>query len=145
MQTPAQTFVRILRKLHNSVSLHILDALLCGLVGLAVCGAIAAYAQQAPPMVPAQPGGLPGPRLNGPGNESDPTLHHMTEQMALKRNAARQQQIVTDTAHLLQLAQQLNDEVAKTNKDTLSVSVVKKADEIEKLAKSIKEKMRDGS
>jgi hypothetical protein len=150
MQTPAQTLIRTLRKLHNPLPLHILDALLCGLVGLAVCGGLAARGQQTgsipPPLSP--PGSLGdagNPRGNGPGSASDPTLRHMTEQMALKRNTERQQQIVNDTAHLLQLAQQLNDEVAKTSKDQLSVSVVKKADEIEKLAKSIKDKMRDGS
>jgi len=115
-----------------------------------VCGSIAAHAQQSG-TIPAPPpfGGSAStgaePRLNGPGTPPDPTLRHMTEQMAVKRNNERQQRIVNDTAHLLQLAQQLNDEVSKTSKDQLSVSVVKKADEIEKLAKAIKEKMRDGS
>lgn len=71
-------------------------------------------------------------------------MRHMTEQMAMRRNTQRQQQIVSDTAHLLDLAQKLNDEVSKSTKDELSVSVVKEADEIEKLAKSIKGKMRDG-
>lgn len=150
MQTPAQNFARILRKLHNPVSMHILDALLCGVVVLVVCGALAAHAQQSggvgPPIPsPGSIGDASGTRLNGPNTPSDPTLRRMTQQMALKRNSERQQQIVADTAHLLQLAQQLNDEVSKSNKDQLSVSVVKKADEIEKLAKSIKEKMRDGS
>ena len=154
MHTPTRTPIRMLtqtlRKLNSSVSMRLLDAFLCGLVGLAVCGSIAAHAQQSGtiPTPPPYSGPItPGenPRLNGPGNASDPTLRHMTEQMAVKRNNERQQQIVNDTAHLLQLAQQLNDEVSKTSKDQLSVSVVKKADEIEKLAKAIKEKMRDGS
>ena len=85
------------------------------------------------------------PGANPNTSEQDPTLRRMNEQMSIKRNAQRQQQIVSDTAHLLQLAQQLNDAVSKSNKDELSVSVVKDADEIEKLAKSIKDKMRDGS
>lgn len=146
MQTPAQTFARALRKFNNPLPLNILDALLGGLVVLVVCGALAAHAQQNPALTPP-PGSIgENPRLNSPGNTpADPTLRHMTQQMALKRNSERQQQIISDTAHLLQLAQQLNDEVSKTNKNTLSISVVKKADEIEKLAKSIKDKMRDGS
>jgi hypothetical protein len=67
----------------------------------------------------------------------------MTEQMSLRRNAQRQQQILADTARLLQLAEKLNADVSKTDKNTLSVPVVKEADEIEKLAKAIKDKMRD--
>ncbi len=68
----------------------------------------------------------------------------MSVQAANKRNIQRQQQIVDDTTKLLQLAQQLKDEVDKSSKNTLSVSVIKKADEIEKLAKTVKEKMREG-
>jgi ATP-dependent helicase/DNAse subunit B len=68
----------------------------------------------------------------------------MVEAMSARRNAQRQQQIVDDTAKLLELAQKLNSEVSKSDKDTLSIPVVKEAEEIEKLAKSIKEKMRDG-
>ncbi len=70
---------------------------------------------------------------------------HLAEQQAHKRNAQRQEQIVADTAKLLALAQDLKAEVDKSNKNTLSVDVVKKAEEIEKLSKSIKERMRDGS
>jgi hypothetical protein len=54
----------------------------------------------------------------------------------------RQAQIEADTAKLYQLTQELKAEVAKSNKDTLSVEVIKKADEIEKLARSLKERMR---
>jgi hypothetical protein len=55
---------------------------------------------------------------------------------------ARQAQILADTQRLYQLTQELKAEVAKSNKDTLSVSVIKKADEVEKLARSLKERMR---
>ena len=55
---------------------------------------------------------------------------------------ARQAQLVADTQRLYQLTQELKDEVAKSNKDTLSIPVVKKAEEVEKLAKSLKERMR---
>ena len=54
----------------------------------------------------------------------------------------RQAQLAADTKKLYQLATELRAEVAKTNKDTLSLSVVKKAEEVEKLAKSIKDRMR---
>ncbi len=66
----------------------------------------------------------------------------MQEQMADRRNSERQRQLIADTEKLFFLAQQLRDEVAKSNKDQLSVPVVKKSEEIEKLAKTVKEKMR---
>jgi hypothetical protein len=55
---------------------------------------------------------------------------------------ARQAQLMADTQRLYQLTQELKEEVAKSNKDTLSVPVVKKAEEVEKLARSLKERMR---
>ncbi len=57
-------------------------------------------------------------------------------------NAERRRQIGTDSAKLLKLALALKSEVDKTDKDTLSIGVIRKADEIEKLAHSVKEKMQ---
>ena len=50
----------------------------------------------------------------------------------------RQKKLAADTDKLLALAMDLKKQVDKTNKDVLSVEVVKKADEIEKLARSMK-------
>jgi len=98
-----------------------------------------------PPQTPqTRPPALPGVNPHSPGEEDDPVTHQMSVQAAMKRNTQRQQQIVDDTAKLVQLAQQLKDEVEKSSKNALSVSVVKKADEIEKLAKAVKDKMREG-
>ena len=47
-----------------------------------------------------------------------------------------------DSAHLLQLVQELKAEVEKAGNDTLSLAAVRKADEIQKLSKSLKEKMK---
>jgi hypothetical protein len=121
--------------------MRILDASLSALVLFILCSSLPARAQQSQIPTPPPPA-LPGVNPN-PGPEPDPTLHHMTEQMSLQRNAQRQQQIVSDTARLLQLAQKLNADVSKTDKNMLSVPVVKEADQIEKLAKAIKNKMRD--
>lgn len=57
-------------------------------------------------------------------------------------NAERQRQIADDSAKLLKLAADLKAEVEKTDKDTLSLNVIRKADEIERLARSVKEKMK---
>jgi hypothetical protein len=52
-----------------------------------------------------------------------------------------QAQIIADTQKLLKLSQELKAEVAKSNKDTLSLTVVKKAEEVEKLAKTLKDEL----
>jgi len=57
-------------------------------------------------------------------------------------NAERRKQIADDSARLLKLATDLKSEVDKTTKDTLSLNVIRKADEIEKLAHTVKEKMK---
>jgi hypothetical protein len=53
--------------------------------------------------------------------------------------AARQRQLIEDTDRLYVLATELKSEVDKSNKNTLSIQVIKKADEIEKLARSIRD------
>ncbi len=57
-------------------------------------------------------------------------------------NAERQRQIADDSAKLLKLATDLKAEVDKTNEDTLSLNVIRKAEEIERLAHGVKEKMK---
>ena len=59
-----------------------------------------------------------------------------------KANLQREQDIRKDTAKLLELATELKQEVDRSNSNTLSLGVVKKAEEIEKLAKSVKNKMK---
>lgn len=59
-------------------------------------------------------------------------------------NKKRQDEIREDTLKLYQLATELKDAVEKTNEHLLSLDVVKKAEEVEKLAKKVKEKMREG-
>jgi spore coat polysaccharide biosynthesis protein SpsF (cytidylyltransferase family) len=68
--------------------------------------------------------------------------HQRLEKMEKARNADRQKQLVQDTDKLLALAKELKEEVGKSNADTLSIDVVKKASEIEKLAKNVKDRMR---
>jgi hypothetical protein len=57
-------------------------------------------------------------------------------------NGERRKQIAEDTAKLFKLAADLKAEVDKTSKDTLSLNVIRQADEIERLAHSVKEKMK---
>jgi len=57
-------------------------------------------------------------------------------------NTERKKQLTDDSAHLLKLANELKTEVDKTDKDTLSIAVIRKAEEIERLAHVVKEKMK---
>jgi hypothetical protein len=66
----------------------------------------------------------------------------MEREMAKKANQARQAELKRDTEKLLKLATELKEYVDKTSENTLSVDVVKRAEEIEKLAHSVKDKMK---
>jgi hypothetical protein len=94
-----------------------------------------------PPMQPP-PSMQPSAPFGEPANPADPMARRQQERMEKARNSDRQKQLERDTDKLLELAKELKDEVSKSNKDTLSVDVVKKAAEIEKLAKSVKDRMR---
>jgi len=58
------------------------------------------------------------------------------------QNDDKQKQLQADTDKLLTLATDLKAQVDKSTKDTLSLGVIKKADEIEKLAHSVKLRMK---
>jgi hypothetical protein len=78
--------------------------------------------------------------VNG-GN--DELRDRMQQQLIARAIAERQVQLRQDTEKLLALAAELKQHVDKTGSNILSLDVIKKAQEIEKLAKSVKEKMRD--
>jgi|SRR5208283_1489564 len=61
---------------------------------------------------------------------------------AKKENLKRERDIKKDTDKLLELATDLKQYVDKTDENTLSLDVIKKADQIEKLAHAVKEKMK---
>lgn len=92
-----------------------------------------------PSAVQAQPGlgppGLPG--------ASDPGAARMEAARVKLMNDDRHKRLVSDTDKLVQLATELQAEVAKSSKDELSVEVIRKADQMEKLAHDIKERMKN--
>lgn len=57
--------------------------------------------------------------------------------MRQARNVMRQKKLVEEVEKLQQLTNELHADVAKTDKDTLSLDVVRKSEQVEKLAKSI--------
>ncbi len=84
------------------------------------------------------------PASGGPAaNPSDAAWEAKQQrQLAKQENAKRERDLKKDTEKLLELATELKQYVDKTNEHTLSVDVIKKADEIEKLAHTVKEKMK---
>ena len=94
---------------------------------------------------PAQsPGQLPhlGANANDPDDHAEEQRAKIEKDMAKKANRERQAQLQRDTDNLVKLANELKQSVDKSNENTLSLEVVKKAEEIEKLAHSVKEKMK---
>ena len=99
-----------------------------------ICG-IAGWAQTAEPSTPP----LPGAQRS---RDEDAWEAQQKREMAKKENVKRQQDLKKDTDKLLELATELKQYVDKTNENVLSVEVIRKAEEIEKLARSVKEKMK---
>lgn len=87
-----------------------------------------------PPQVP-----VPSERTTPAEDEARSRLER---DMAKKANQERQLALKRDTEKLLKLSTELKEYVDKTNENMLSVDVVKKAEEIEKLAHSVKTKMK---
>jgi hypothetical protein len=79
---------------------------------------------------------------HAPVDPDSPLDPHRAELQEKARSVDRQKRLVADTDKLLALATDLKQQVDKTNQNILSVDVIKKADEIEKLAHSVKERMK---
>jgi spore coat polysaccharide biosynthesis protein SpsF (cytidylyltransferase family) len=84
----------------------------------------------------------PGPEPTHTATESEET-QKMKKDMAKKANKQRQADLQRDTEKLFKLATELKDYVGKTNENIMSLGVMKKAEEIEKLAHDVKEKMKN--
>ena len=77
------------------------------------------------------------------GNQDEPAIPpDIQKEMEKKANLQRQADLKRDTEKLLKLSTELKEYVDKTNENVMSVEVIKKAEEIEKLAHSVKMKMR---
>jgi len=69
---------------------------------------------------------------------------HIRMQHDMEKKAAKERVVAlkNDTEKLLKLSTELKAYVDKSDENVLSLDVIKKAEEIEKLAKSVKDKMR---
>jgi hypothetical protein len=77
-----------------------------------------------------------------PNGEADEAQQRQSREIAKKANLERQAALKTDADKLLKLATELKTSVDKSSENVLSLEVMKKAEEIEKLAHSVKDKMK---
>jgi hypothetical protein len=84
---------------------------------------------------------MPEPPQRNPPHP-DQAKAKLERDMEKKANQERQAALRRDTEKLLKLATELKEYVDKTNENVLSFDVMKKAEEIEKLAHSVREKMK---
>ena len=111
-----------------------------------VCRDRYAFSQAQEPLPFPTPPGQNGQRVPfGQGRDTDnvdPNVRHAQEEAARRRNIDRQNRMVANSNKIVQLAQELNAEVDKSDKGATPITVSKKAEEIEKLAKSVKDLMK---
>ena len=72
-------------------------------------------------------------------DEANSRIKRDMEKQAAKQRVAA---LKTDTDKLLKLSLELKEYVDKSNENVLSLDVIRKAEEIEKLAKSVRDKMK---
>jgi hypothetical protein len=89
------------------------------------------------------PEAMTGNQRNPPGTPPPPSPAEieMQKHAARQRNQERFVQLKKDTDHLLELATELKKSVDAANDQTLSLEVIRKAEQIEKLAKQVRQKM----
>jgi hypothetical protein len=84
----------------------------------------------------------PTHEVNPPGADEDDAHKQIASEQAKKAAKERAAAIKHDTDRLLKLSVELKQSVDKSDENVLSLDVIKKAEEIEKLARSVKDKMK---
>lgn len=102
---------------------------------LTLCLLSFAQSGRLPRTSPGEPPPFPGPSSPTP-EDSD-----VRKRAARERSKERYAQLKRDTDQLLTLATELKKSVDASHEQTLSLEVIHKAEQIEKLAKSVRQKM----
>ena len=85
--------------------------------------------------------GMPVQERPDPADE----IHHDTRaRMEKERRDGEWKKLKDDTDRLVQAANDLKEMIDKSNKDTFSVSIVKKTEEVEKILRDIKRRAKGG-
>jgi hypothetical protein len=116
---------------------------IAALVALFALSALAQSGQQRPVRSPNQLYLSPDSNQLPDANDQMLMREQQQQQQEFENaNAARHKLLTDESAELLALATQLKTEMEKTDKDTLSLGVIRKAEQIEKLAKDVKAQMK---
>lgn len=83
------------------------------------------------------------PTMDQPVLIPDPMHAHIDEERVKAMNDDRHKRLSADVDRLLALTNELKSSVDKANKDELSVEVIRKAQEIEKLAHDVQSRMKN--
>jgi sRNA-binding protein len=110
------------------------------LLAIASASAPAQQAAQRPMNAAPAPSAAPAPQPAAQPEAKKPSETNPIATMPPVTDP-RQEQVAADTQKLLKLSQELKAEVAKSSKDTLSLTVIKKAEEVETLAKKLKDEL----
>ena len=90
----------------------------------------------------AAPAPAPAPAETPQPTESAAPVHIDLPELAPLAATPEQRQLQRDADHLLKLVQELKVEVDKAGSNTLSLDAVRKADEVQRLSKSLRERVR---
>lgn len=115
--------------------------------GQSQSAAQSAAAKPEPTPVPGQQAktGDPKPVADAASSTAANAATPATDADTAKLSPAKQKakdQLAQDTARLYELANELKVEMDKSTKDTLSLNVIRKADEVEKMAKKVRAEMK---
>jgi hypothetical protein len=105
---------------------------------LSIFVCLCALAQKATPPAPPAPKG----DIQSPTGDEEETRTRLANDMAKRAAKERVAALRQDTDRLLKLSVELKSSVDKSDENVLSLDVIKKAEEIEKLARSVKDKMK---
>ena len=92
--------------------------------------------------VSAQTSAVTQPAAQRSGQESDPIPRDIAARMEKERRKERYENLKRDSEKLLELATELKQYVDKSGQGVMSLEVIRKCDQIEKLSKSVRAKMK---
>jgi flagellar biosynthesis component FlhA len=92
-------------------------------------------------LVSAEPAQRRDPQM-APQRNEDPKELEREREMERRRNEDRHKALRQDTEKLLELATELKKAVDDSSENKLSLEVIRKAEEVERLAKQVRNKMR---
>ena len=82
------------------------------------------------------------PQMGQPGQQEEPLPKDIQDRMAKERLKSRYDNLKRDSEKLLEMATELKQYVDKSGENVMSLEVIRKCDEIEKLSKSVRTKMK---